>query len=352
MSLSRCLALLAVGCLACGCSEPRSNPRPRSQARNLRPVAAQQVARRSDAASSTDVGKVITVSHVAPEKDLAPPVVNIPLLIEEEADLLSDAVAAGGCDEASQVLVEAVKALRTKLTVIGHNLANADTIGFKSSRVTIEDFGYRQVKLPGAQDAFNNYAPSGIAIGHGCRIQSVTIDFGQGPLKETARPLDVAIEGDGFFQVIDPSTNDFLYTRAGNFSINANGLLVVGSSSTGRVVQPRISIPIDTTGVVISAEGNVSIQQFGQQQFSQVGQLQLAKYMNPQGLLALGENLYQETLSSGKAIFGQPGLNGLGTLRQKALERSNVDLGEELAAWKTAERSLQALERLLGAPRR
>ena len=98
MSLSRCLALLAVGCLACGCSEPRSNPRPRSQARNLRPVAAQQVARRSDAASSTDVGKVITVSHVAPEKDLAPPVVNIPLLIEEEADLLSDAVAAGGCD--------------------------------------------------------------------------------------------------------------------------------------------------------------------------------------------------------------------------------------------------------------
>jgi flagellar basal-body rod protein FlgG len=245
-----------------------------------------------------------------------------------------------------------MEAMQTKMDVIANNLANVNTTAFKRSRANFEDLYYQHIKLPGAQDAFNNYAPTGISIGLGSRVQSTQTIFEQGAFDITNNQLDVAVEGDGFFQVIDPSTNNFLYTRAGNFSINSNGLLVVGSSNTGRLVQPQISIPIDTTGIVISAEGNVSIQQFGQQQFSQVGQLQLAKFMNPQGLLGLGENLYQETLSSGAAIFGQPGLNGLGTLRQKALERSNVDLDEELAAWKTAERSLKSLERLLGAPGR
>ncbi|HXT60123.1 MAG TPA: flagellar basal-body rod protein FlgG [Pirellulales bacterium] len=223
-----------------------------------------------------------------------------------------------------------MEAMQTKMDVIADNLANVNTTAFKRSRANFEDLYYQQIKLPGAQDAFNNYAPTGIAVGLGSRVQSTQKIFEQGAFNITNNQLDVAIEGDGFFQVIDPSTNNFMYTRAGNFSINSNGLLVVGSSNTGRLVQPQISIPIDTTGIVISAEGNVSIQQFGQQQFSQVGQLQLAKFMNPQGLLALGENLYQETLSSGAAIFGQPGLNGLGTLRQNSLEQSNVEPVNEL----------------------
>ena len=223
--------------------------------------------------------------------------------------------------------------------VIGEQIENrAGQIGAGSS-----------VTEAGAQDAFNNYAPVSIAVGHGCRVQSIDIDFSQGALQETGRPLDVAIEGEGFFQLIDPPTNDFVYTRTGNFAVNANGVLVIGSASTGRVVQPQISIPIDTLGILISADGNVSIQQVGQTQFSQIGQLQLAKFLNPQGLIKLGENLYQETLASGAGIFGQPGTSGLGTLRQKALERSNVDFDEELLAWQATQRTLKCLERLLGA---
>jgi flagellar basal-body rod protein FlgG len=147
--------------------------------------------------------------------------------------------------------------------------------------------------------------------------------------------------------VIDPDTNDFLYTRAGNFGVNSNGLLVIGSSATGRLVQPQISLPVDCTGIVISAEGNVSIEQFGQTLYSQIGQLQLAKFLNPQGLVKLGENLYRDSLSSGSATFGQPGTNGLGRLRQQSLERSNVDVDVELLAWQTAERNLRAFERLV-----
>lgn len=163
----------------------------------------------------------------------------------------------------------------------------------------------------------------------------------------TNRPLDLAIDGDGFFQVVDPPSNDFLFTRAGNFAINSNGQLVIGSASTGRLVQPQIRIPINTLAVVVSAEGNVSIQQFGQTQFSQIGQLQLAKFLNPQGLERRGEHLYHETLASGAASFFQPGTNGLGTVRQNTLEQSNVDLEEELRAWKTTERMLKTFEQML-----
>lgn len=227
------------------------------------------------------------------------------------------------------------------LDVIANNLANVNTVAYKRSRANMENLFYRHIKLPGAQDAFNNYAPVGLDIGLGTRVQGTQPIFEQGAFDITNNPLDVAIDGDGFFQVIDPTTNNFLYTRAGNFAVNANGQLVVGSSNTGRLVQPQISIPIDTTGIVISSEGNVSIQQFGQTQFSQVGQLQMAKFLNPEGLLAMGENLYQETLSSGAAIFGQPGINGLGTLMQNTLERSNVDPTNELIGLITTQRNFE-----------
>ncbi|HUY91636.1 MAG TPA: flagellar hook-basal body complex protein [Pirellulales bacterium] len=312
---------------------------------------ANKVADSGDAVASANSGEIVKAVHIepqAPELETA----NAPSLLAGLSAGGSIEAPRSGCEAASQVLGEAIKTLKTKLAVIGNNLANADTVAFKRSRVAVESCPYEQLKLPGAQDAFNNYAPASIAVGRGCRVQSVELDFAQGPLKETGRSLDVAIEGDGLFQVIDPSTNNFLYTRAGNFAVNSNGLLVLGSASTGRLVQPQISIPINTIGIVISDEGNVSIQQFGQPQYSQIGQLQLAKFMNPQGLLLLGENLYQETLASGPGTYGQPGLNGLGKLRQKALERSNVDLDEEVLAWKTTERTLQSIERLLGPTRR
>ncbi|HEX7448810.1 MAG TPA: flagellar basal-body rod protein FlgG [Pirellulales bacterium] len=234
-----------------------------------------------------------------------------------------------------------MRAMEMRLDVTANNLANVNSIGFKRARANTEDMFYRQIKLPGAQDAFNNYAPTGVALGLGTRVQGTQTIFDQGAFEITNNPLDMAIDGQGFFQVIDPTTNNFLYTRAGNFGINSNGLLVVGSAQTGRLVQPQISLPIDTQGIVVSAEGNVSIQQFGQTQFSQIGQLQLAKFMNPEGLLKMGENLYQETLSSGAAIFGQPGTNGLGTLQQNALERSNVEPVNELIDLITTQRSFE-----------
>lgn len=223
-----------------------------------------------------------------------------------------------------------MRAMEMNLDVIANNLANVNTTAFKRSRSNTENLFYQYIKLPGAQDAFNNYAPTGLAIGLGTRVQGTQTMFEQGTFQVTNNPLDLAINGDGFFQVIDPTTNNFLYTRAGNFAVNSNGILVVGSSNTGRVVQPQISIPIDTTGIVISSEGNVSIQQYGQTQFSQIGQLQMAKFLNSEGLLNMGENLYQETLTSGAAIFGQPGTNGLGTIQQNMLEQSNVDPTNEL----------------------
>ena len=268
------------------------------------------------------------------------------ILLEQSASGVA-ALPPAAHGQETQALSQAVKALRTKLSVIANNLANSETPGFKRSRVTLEDCAYQQVRLPGAQDVFNNYAPTGVALGGGCRVQGVGSDFSPGPVAETGRRLDVAIEGEGFFQVIDPTTNNFLYTRAGNFALNSNGLLVVGSADTGRPVQPQISLPITTISFVISAEGNVSLQQFGQTQFAQIGQIQLAKFMNPEGLLKFGENMYQETLASGAAIFGQPGTNGLGVLRQGALERSNVDFEEELQAWNETERTLRWLQRLL-----
>jgi flagellar basal-body rod protein FlgG len=350
MLLSRCLLVMALAYLVSGCSDARTSAprRPKSRASHL------AEARReggNPAAPDRLTGQVVKAAHVELESGLSPAAVAPKLLDQASiADSHNGEQEAPAHQEAGEVLTEAVKALRTKLAVVSHNLANADTIGFKRSRVTLEDCGYRHHKLPGAQDAFNNYAPVSIAVGHGCRVQSVDVDYSQGALQETDRPLDLGIEGEGFFQVIDPPTNNFLYTRAGNFAVNSNGVLVLGSASTGRVVQPQITIPIDTMGVVISAEGNVSIQQYGQTQFSQVGQLQMAKFLNPQGLLKLGENLYQETLASGAAVFGQPGTNGLGTLRQKALERSNVDLDEELLAWQETQRTLKRLEQLLTAP--
>ena len=268
------------------------------------------------------------------------------VLIEPPASGAAAIGAALNEDEA-KLIGQAAKALRTKLSVIAHNLANSQTPGFKRSRVVLEDCGYRQVRRPGAQDAFNNYAPTGVALGLGTRVQCTQTIFDQGEFETTNNSLDLAIDGQGFFQVLDPTTNEFHYTRAGNFAINSNGLLVIGSSETGRLVQPQISLPISTINMLISAEGNVSIQQFGQTQFSQIGQLQLAKFMNPAGLLKLGENLYQETLASGAAIFGQPGTNALGTLRQNALERSNVNLDDELRAWNETDRTLRSLERLL-----
>ena len=249
-------------------------------------------------------------------------------------------------DDAQQTLAQALKAYQAKLSVLANNLANAETTAFKRSRVILEELPYRHERIPGAEDTAGQYTATGISVGTGVRVAGVQTDFAQGPLHQTGSPLDVAIEGDGFFQVADPS-GDILYTRAGNFSRNANGDLVVGSANVGRLLEPPIAIPEDATDIVISAEGIVSVRQPGSPNLSQIGTIELVSFINPEGLLKLGENLYAETDSSGTALLSNPGQNGLGSLRQGMLEGANVQADRELLEWKKTADKLQVIRRLL-----
>ncbi|RIK79813.1 MAG: flagellar basal-body rod protein FlgG, partial [Planctomycetota bacterium] len=194
--------------------------------------------------------------------------------------------------------------------------------------------------LPGAVDAQGNLTATGTSIGLGSKVSSVQTNFEQGEFNITGGPLDWAIEGDGFFQVTD-SDGTIVYTRAGNFSQNAQGQLVMGSASTGRLLEPSIQIPQDATEIVVSPDGIVSVRQPGQSALSQVGQLQLATFVDPEGLLKLGENLYAETEASGAATVGNPGVQGVGRVRQGTLEISNVEPVEELIDLITTQRAFE-----------
>jgi len=232
-------------------------------------------------------------------------------------------------------------ALETKLDVIANNLANIETTSFKRCRANFEDLFYRHERMPGMEDSAGQLTPTGISIGLGSRVSSVQTNFVQGAFQQTGNHLDVAIEGRGFFQVIDPATGNTLYTRAGNFSRNAEGQLVIGSASTGRLLQPSITIPQDATEIVISPEGKVSVRQPGSTRLTQVGNIELASFVNPEGLLKLGENLYAETDASGAPRNGTPGQDGLGVLRQGALEASNVEPVTELIDLITTQRAFE-----------
>lgn len=231
-------------------------------------------------------------------------------------------------------------AMETKLAVIANNLANINTTGFKRGRANFEDLFYQHEMLPGAQDSGGNLTATGTSIGLGSRVSSVQTDQEQGEFTVTGNQYDWAIEGRGFYQVAEPD-GSLVYTRAGNFSVNSVGQIVMGSASTGRVVQPPMTVPQDATDVVVSPEGIVSARQPGNAALVQIGQLQLATFINPEGLLKLGENLYAETEASGTATLGNPGLQGVGRVRQGTLEVSNVEPVEELIDLITTQRAFE-----------
>jgi len=222
-----------------------------------------------------------------------------------------------------------MEALQTKLDVIANNLANVNTTGFKKGRTNFEDLFYRHHVEPGATDAGGNTTATGTSVGLGAKVSSIQTNFTQGAAKLTNRPLDLYIEGNGFFQVEDPSGETF-YTRAGDFSLNAEGDMVVGSASTGRRLSPNIQIPEDAVGVVVTAEGIVQYRQAGNETLQQAGTIQLVQFRNPEGLLKRGENMYEQTEASGNATPANPGQQGLGLLRQNMLEASNVEPVQEL----------------------
>jgi flagellar basal-body rod protein FlgG len=233
-----------------------------------------------------------------------------------------------------------MSALETKLDTIANNLANLETTAFKRGKTNFEDLFYRHEKMPGAEDSAGQLTPTGISIGLGSRVSSIQTDFRQGAFKQTSNALDVAIEGNGFIKVMDPS-GEILYTRSGNFSLNANGQMVLGSANTGRLVEPPIVIPNDAEAIVISPEGKVSVRQFNNPVLTQVGTIEMVTFINPEGLLKRGENLYAETNSSGTAQTGTAGQNGMGVVQQNMLEASNVEPVSELIDLITTQRAFE-----------
>ncbi len=232
-------------------------------------------------------------------------------------------------------------AMQTKLDVIANNLANINTTAFKRDRANFEDLLYRNEIMPGVLDAQSNPTPTGLETGLGARVQSTQSDFRQGTIQDTGRSLDVAIEGAGFIQVTDPITTGAMYTRAGNLDVNANGQLVIGSAHTGRLLDPPIQIPTEATNIEISSNGQVMVRTPGQVELQSVGEIQLASFVNPDGLLKMGENMFQQSDASGPAQLNAPGSNGLGVLRSNALEASNVEPVKELIDLITTQRGFE-----------
>lgn len=232
-------------------------------------------------------------------------------------------------------------AMQTKLDVIANNLANINTTAFKKDRANFEDLLYRNDVYPGSLDANQTPTPVGTQVGLGTRVQSTQKDYRQGAIQDTGRELDIAIEGDGFLQVTDPLTQLPMYTRSGNLNINADGNLVIGSAQTGRQLDPPIAIPPDANDIEITSTGQVLVRQNDVVELQQAGQLQMAKFVNPDGLLKVGENLYQATDASSTALISNPGADGLGVIRQRALEASNVEPVQELIDLITTQRGFE-----------
>ena len=224
---------------------------------------------------------------------------------------------------------------------IANNLANANTFGYKRTRVDFQDLLYQTIKPAGSSAYQGIRLPTGIQIGHGVRVAGTRRVFNEGSVRNTENPLDVAILGrNGFFQVTMPDGTTG-YTRDGAFSLDETGNLV---TSDGFVVEPNIQVPQDATALNISAEGFVSAVQPGNI-ISQVGQLQLAGFVNPAGLTALGKNLFAESEASGTPVANTPGQDGLGVLQQGFLENSNVSVAEELVNLITAQRAFEVNSR-------
>ena len=233
-----------------------------------------------------------------------------------------------------------MEALETKLDVIANNMANINTTGFKKDRANFEDVFYRQYRMPGSTDADGNITSTGIEVGLGTRVSSTQSNHEQGAFETTGNQLDFAIEGDGFFQVQNPN-GGFYYTRAGNFGIDAAGQVVLGSANTGYILDPAITIQQEATDIVVTADGQVQIRTQDSPNLQTVGQLNLAKFINPDGLLKLGDNLYQQTDASGDPQVGEPGQQGFGNVRQGFLEASNVEPVTELIDLITTQRAFE-----------
>lgn len=217
-------------------------------------------------------------------------------------------------------------AQQTRMQVVSNNLANANTTGFKRDRASFEDLLYQNMRQVGGQTSQQTRSPSGMNVGTGVRVVSTEKIHQQGSMNQTGNAMDLAIQGRGFFQIRLPD-GSMAYTRDGAFQLDDQGQMV---TNTGNIVEPGIAVPQGTVSVTVGSDGVVSAQLQGDPAPIQIGSLQLADFVNPAGLQARGENLYMESASSGAPQTGTPGLTGMGSIAQGALEGSNVNVVEEL----------------------
>lgn len=230
-----------------------------------------------------------------------------------------------------------MSAQNLNMDVIANNLANVSTTGFKKSRADFQDLLYQIMKVPGSPTSADTRSPTGIQVGLGVKPAAVTKVFTEGDIVQTENPLDVAIEGSGFFQVEMPDGNT-AFTRAGNLKLDGDGRL---TTSDGFPIQPEIVIPEDAREVTISQTGLVSALVGDDTTSTELGNIDLADFVNEAGLIAIGRNLFRETDSSGAAALGTPGSDGYGTLLQGYVENSNVNLVEEMAHMITTQRAFE-----------
>jgi len=230
-----------------------------------------------------------------------------------------------------------LEAQQMRMSVVSNNLANVNTTGFKQSRASFEDLLYQNVRQSGANSTQQSLLPSGVQIGTGVRVVSTDRMFTQGAVMQTNNALDMMIDGRGFFEIERPD-GTFAYTRDGSFKLNEQGELVTAS---GYRLSSGITVPPDAQSVSVGVDGTVTAIQPGNSQPTTIGNITINDFPNPGGLQAIGENLYVETASSGTTTPGTPGLAGLGTLQQGALEGSNVNIVTELVSMIETQRAYE-----------
>jgi flagellar basal-body rod protein FlgG len=238
-----------------------------------------------------------------------------------------------------------MNAQQANIDNVAHNLANVNTTGFKKSRIEFEDLVYQEMRVAGASASATTEAPVGLEIGLGTRAVASARNFSAGNLRSTGAPLDMAVEGDGFFQITLPNGTTG-YTRAGSFHLDAQGSIV---TAEGYALEPQITIPTNATTVSISKDGIVSATVAGQSAAQQIGTIELATFSNPAGMRPMGGNLFTPTTASGEAETGAPGTDSRGTLQQGFLEDSNVSVVEEMVNMIIGQRAYEANSRVIKA---
>ena len=238
-----------------------------------------------------------------------------------------------------------MEAQQVRIDTVANNLANVTTSGFKKARAEFQDLFYETVRAPGATSADGAALPTGAQVGHGVKLGAIGKIYGQGQLLQTGRELDLAIDGDGFFQIQRPG-GETLYTRDGTFQLDRDGNIV---NNQGFPVVPNIQVPIDALSVTIFDDGTVSALIAGDTEPTQLGRLELARFANPAGLVSLGNNLATPSEASGDPETGNPRDTGFGGLSQGFLESSNVNIAEELVQMILAQRAFEVNSRVIQA---